>query len=66
MLTRAKKGLIIVGNKTTLETSDPWLSWLQQAPDLSLEDLKVKQPNLKESDKKRKGKSAKEPMKLKR
>ena len=39
LLTRAKRGLIVVGNQRTLEQSELWSQWLKQAPKLSERDL---------------------------
>ena len=40
LLTRAKRGLIVVGNERTLNTSDVWKAWLRQAPRLNLSDTR--------------------------
>ena len=41
-MSRAKAGLVIVGHRETLQTSDLWSRWLDQAPALKSEDLKMK------------------------
>ncbi|XP_045213518.2 uncharacterized protein LOC123564206 [Mercenaria mercenaria] len=40
LLTRAKRGLVVVGNKTTLLSSQIWTRWLQNAPELHKEAIK--------------------------
>ena len=42
LLSRAKAGLVIVGHSETLQTSDLWSRWLEQAPALKSEELKMK------------------------
>ena len=62
LLTRAKKGLVVVGHRETLQTSDLWGRWLDQAPVLKSQDLKaarkesnvVKKPS-KQLNKQKKG-----------
>jgi regulator of nonsense transcripts 1 len=39
LLTRAKQGLIGIGNKETMEISKLWSMWMKQAPCLSVEKL---------------------------
>jgi len=42
-LTRARRGLIVVGNKNTLQHSKPWNEWLQfiKARGLSLDSKDI-------------------------
>ena len=42
LLSRAKKGLVIVGHRETLQTSDLWSRWLDQAPVLKPEELRTR------------------------
>jgi superfamily I DNA and/or RNA helicase len=40
LLTRAKRGLVVIGNKSTLQNSRTWNMWLKSAPQLKLENVK--------------------------
>jgi len=51
MLSRAKAGLVIIGHRDTLQTSDMWSRWLDQAPVLESEDLNIKKHVVKKSNK---------------
>ena len=42
LLTRAKRGLVVVGHRGTLDTSDIWRRWLGDAPQLSMDSLENK------------------------
>ena len=49
LLSRAKKGLVIVGQRETLQTSDLWSRWLDQAPVLKPEELRTRRNERNES-----------------
>ena len=42
LLTRAKRGLVVVGHRDTLGTSEIWRRWLRDAPQLRTDDLENK------------------------
>ena len=45
MLTRAKRGLIVVGNKNTLSQNELWNKWLCCAPELNVSKLGTQEKN---------------------
>lgn len=41
LFTRAKRALIIIGNKETIRTAETWRKWLNDAPEISSKDLEI-------------------------
>ena len=41
LFTRAKRALIIIGNKDTLRTSETWRKWLNDSPEIGSKDIEI-------------------------
>ena len=54
LLTRCKKGLIVVGHKDTLNTCDIWANWIKNAD--CVDDIKIENVEEKKDEKQKKNK----------